>query len=173
MGFLSNRSSGDCPPIRSFHRDRHAGVIHRGEKMTSVLDPRVRVHYAGQQVAAVVAIPAQDAPARSNWQQDAACCGTDGSFFFPPERERESARTKRIAKAKAVCLQCPVVADCRAYAMQVGEPFGVWGGLSEEERGQPLDDGRKVAELDARSKPPARPRTSAISGVRQRSARAS
>ena len=52
MGFLSNRGSGDCPPIRSFHRVRHAGVIHRGEKMTSVLDPRVRVHYAGQQVAA-------------------------------------------------------------------------------------------------------------------------
>ena len=96
--------------------------------MTSVLDPRVRVHYAGQQAPPAVIEPVE-AQARWNWQQDAACRGTDGTFFFPPERERETARVKRVARAKAVCRECPVMADCRAYALQVGEPFGVWGGL--------------------------------------------
>ena len=157
--------------IRSFHHVRHAGVIHRGEKMTSVLDPRVRVHYAGQQAPPAVIEPVE-AQARWNWQQDAACRGTDGTFFFPPERERETARVKRVARAKAVCRECPVMTDCRAYALQVGEPFGVWGGLSEEERPQPADRDSKIAELDARSKVPAKRRSSRTAAQRQ-AARAS
>jgi len=36
--------------------------------------------------------------------------------------------------AKAVCAQCPVLAACRAHALAVQEPYGIWGGLSEEER---------------------------------------
>jgi WhiB family redox-sensing transcriptional regulator len=135
--------------------------------MTSVLDPRVRVHYAGQQAPAAVAVQPEEAPARWNWQQDAACRGTDGTFFFPPDRERESARTKRVARAKAVCRECPVIADCRAYALQVGEPFGVWGGLSEEERPQSADRDSKIAELDARSKVPPKRRIPRTAGQRQ------
>jgi hypothetical protein len=33
-----------------------------------------------------------------------------------------------------MCRQCPVVAQCRAHALAVGEPYGIWGGLSESER---------------------------------------
>jgi hypothetical protein len=69
-------------------------------------------------------------------------------------------------------MQCPVIADCRAYALQVGEPFGVWGGLCEEERPQPADRDSKIAELDARSKVPAKRRSSRTAGQRQ-AARAS
>jgi hypothetical protein len=64
------------------------------------------------------------------------------------------------------------MADCRAYALQVGEPFGVWGGLSEEERPQPADRDSKIAELDARSKVPAKRRSSRTAAQRQ-AARAS
>lgn len=120
--------------------------------MTSVLDPRVRVDNLGQQGSVAAADRPQDGALRSNWQQDAACRSTDASYFFPPDRERESARTKRIARAKTVCMQCPVLAECRAYALQVGEWYGVWGGLSEDERPQQEDQARKVSELDARSK---------------------
>ncbi len=133
--------------------------------MTSVLEPRVRIHTAARREAETTERPAEVKTARWNWQQDAACRGTDGTYFFPPERERETARFKRVARAKAVCMQCPVIADCRAYALQVGEPFGVWGGLCEEERDQPADRDRKVAELDARSKVPSKSR-----GPRQRPA---
>jgi len=140
--------------------------------MTPVLEQRVRVHHAVRPEAATATRPPEEGPARWNWQQDAACRGTDGSWFFPPERERESARNKRIARAKAVCVQCPVIADCRAYALQVGEPFGVWGGLGEDERPQSADRDAKVAELDARSKVPAKRRGSRAAGQRQ-AARAS
>jgi WhiB family redox-sensing transcriptional regulator len=137
--------------------------------MTSTLGPRV--HLAGS-TDTVDGRPPDAAPTRDDWQLDAACRETDGSWFFPPERERESARIKRIAKAKTVCRQCPVLADCRAYAVRVGEPFGVWGGLSEDERPQPDDQARKVSELDARSKV-TRTRRRTSPAVRQSSSRAS
>ncbi len=37
-------------------------------------------------------------------------------------------------RAKAVCQVCPVVVECRAYALQIREPYGIWGGLTESER---------------------------------------
>jgi WhiB family redox-sensing transcriptional regulator len=33
-----------------------------------------------------------------------------------------------------MCRRCPVMAQCRAHALEVGEPYGIWGGLSESER---------------------------------------
>ena len=48
------------------------------------------------------------------------------------------ARARREAQAKAVCFECPAMAACRAHALQVHEPYGIWGGLSEGERAQML-----------------------------------
>lgn len=31
-------------------------------------------------------------------------------------------------------MRCPVRAECAAHALQVREPYGVWGGLTEDER---------------------------------------
>lgn len=36
--------------------------------------------------------------------------------------------------AKAVCAMCPVIADCRAYALASRESWGVWGGMTAKER---------------------------------------
>ena len=69
------------------------------------------------------------------WQQNAACRGPLGAVFFPPpttERKRE--KLAREAKAKDICLSCPVLGACRDYAIDIREPHGVWGGLSEQER---------------------------------------
>lgn len=73
------------------------------------------------------------------WQSWAACKGVPTDWFFPPDREREKVRSSRIARAKSYCARCPVVSACRAYALQTYEPFGVWGGLSEEERAQVVE----------------------------------
>jgi hypothetical protein len=59
-------------------------------------------------------------------------------LFFHPERERGPARAVREARAKNVCRRCPVMAQCRDHALIVHEPYGVWGGLTEEERKQQL-----------------------------------
>lgn len=41
-----------------------------------------------------------------------------------------------IELAKSVCRRCPVQSECLARALETGEQFGVWGGMSEEERRQ-------------------------------------
>jgi WhiB family redox-sensing transcriptional regulator len=38
------------------------------------------------------------------------------------------------ARAKAVCARCPVAADCLAYAEKTHVQFGIWGGLTENDR---------------------------------------
>jgi WhiB family redox-sensing transcriptional regulator len=91
--------------------------------------PRAVVNGGGQ-----VEVPPLLGAAGREWQLWAACRGMDGSGFFHPDHESAKARAARIGRAKTVCTRCPVMAVCRAYALQVREPFGIWGGLSEEER---------------------------------------
>lgn len=76
---------------------------------------------------------------RWQWQLRAACRGLDSALFFHPDGERGPSRTQRENRAKAVCTGCPVVRQCRAHALVVGEPYGVWGGLSEHERARLTD----------------------------------
>lgn len=64
-----------------------------------------------------------------HWVEQAACLGVDPDLFFPERGDQLSG-----SKAREVCERCAVQRDCRDYALQVGEPFGIWGGLSEPER---------------------------------------
>ena len=69
-----------------------------------------------------------------NWQLQGLCRGVDSSMFFHPDGERGRARMQREQRAKEMCRRCPVIDECRTHALDVGEPYGVWGGLSESER---------------------------------------
>lgn len=69
-----------------------------------------------------------------SWQLQAACRDVSNAVFFHPENERGNARALREEQAKAVCRRCPVMTLCREYALNVAEPYGVWGGLGEHER---------------------------------------
>ena len=69
-----------------------------------------------------------------NWQELGACRGLQTSMFFHPDYERGPARERRESTAKAVCRACPVLEQCRTHALQVHEPYGIWGGLSAQER---------------------------------------
>ena len=68
------------------------------------------------------------------WQYAAACKGVDESVFFSPDAERGPSRRAREAAAKALCAVCPVSRECLEHALTVREPYGVWGGLSVNER---------------------------------------
>jgi WhiB family redox-sensing transcriptional regulator len=72
--------------------------------------------------------------AARQWQERGSCRTSDPGLFFGPENESDSRRKRRVAAAKAVCLGCPVLGLCRAYAVENGERYGVWGGMSEYER---------------------------------------
>jgi WhiB family redox-sensing transcriptional regulator len=69
------------------------------------------------------------------WRRHARCRGPAGADFYPPfagERKRE--RHAREQRAKAVCATCTVRSECLAQAVADGERYGVWGGLTFEER---------------------------------------
>ena len=68
------------------------------------------------------------------WQFQGLCRTTNPDIFFHPEGERGPSRHRREARAKAICEQCPVLRECREHALAVHEPYGVWGGMTEEER---------------------------------------
>ena len=78
------------------------------------------------------------------WQYEGACRGVDSAVFFHPEGERGPSREARDRSAKAICATCPVIRECAAHALAVREPYGVWGGLTEDDReaiyrGHPLE----------------------------------
>lgn len=66
------------------------------------------------------------------------CRGMDCAVFFHPHSERGEARAAREATAKALCARCPVRQRCREHALRAREPYGVWGGLSAEDRREVL-----------------------------------
>lgn len=68
------------------------------------------------------------------WQFEGACRTSSPEVFFHPEGERGPARRRRDARAKEVCGTCPVLAQCREHALAAREPYGVWGGMTEDER---------------------------------------
>jgi WhiB family redox-sensing transcriptional regulator len=61
------------------------------------------------------------------WQARGSCVGVDPDLFFPQ-------RGESVVEAKAICVGCPVRAECLAHALERNERFGIWGGLSERER---------------------------------------
>lgn len=64
------------------------------------------------------------------WHADAMCAQVDTELFFP---EKGSGHTT-VRDAKRVCASCDVRVECLEFALDNGERFGVWGGLSERER---------------------------------------
>lgn len=58
----------------------------------------------------------------------AECAGSD--IHHPPR----DAAPEVVEFAQAMCDACPVVAECREYAITAPQhPHGIWGGLTEEE----------------------------------------
>ena len=72
------------------------------------------------------------------WQFSSACKDLPSETFFHPDGERGPSRKNRIKNAKAICNQCPVIKECLKHALDIQEPFGIWGGTSEEERAELL-----------------------------------
>ena len=67
-----------------------------------------------------------------DWRRNAACLGVDSELFFPTG-DTEPAE-KQIHEAKQVCSRCVVKKQCLQWAIDNDQHYGVWGGLSENER---------------------------------------
>ncbi|MFF7946971.1 WhiB family transcriptional regulator [Streptomyces griseorubiginosus] len=59
-----------------------------------------------------------------------APCKDDPDAMFPGGNDYD------IEQAKAYCRMCPAIERCLQWALDTGEEYGVWGGLTEAERRQ-------------------------------------
>jgi WhiB family redox-sensing transcriptional regulator len=70
-----------------------------------------------------------------SWQESGACRDGVGADFYPPMHiERKHERQARERRAKSVCAACPVRVECLQHAIAVDERYGIWGGLTQDER---------------------------------------
>ncbi|GGK01230.1 hypothetical protein GCM10010123_34020 [Pilimelia anulata] len=98
------------------------------------------------------------------WRAAGACRRADPDLFFPAPNEPAVA-------ALAVCRACPVQGSCLAWALDVGDCHGVWGGTTPKERRamgviwpgrcRATDDGPPVRDLLLTLAPPPPARTPA------------
>jgi WhiB family redox-sensing transcriptional regulator len=66
------------------------------------------------------------------WRELGSCRALATSLFFPIGQTGEA--EVKIARAKKVCVTCPVREQCLEFAITTNQEYGVWGGHSEEER---------------------------------------
>lgn len=71
--------------------------------------------------------------AENDWRHESACAGRMDDLMWPAAEPGTKARARQAAPAKQLCATCPVKAECLAWAFE-REPWGVWGGLDEDER---------------------------------------
>lgn len=66
-----------------------------------------------------------------SWRDDALCFGKPNSIWFPNTNQYDG---ELVARAKEICSECVVSQECLVYALGNDERYGVWGGLTPEER---------------------------------------
>ena len=71
-------------------------------------------------------LPSNPAPP-DMWQDRSACFGIDPNVFFPVSEEE-------AGPALTYCRICRIREECLAWALKNGERYGVWGGLTEQQR---------------------------------------
>ena len=67
------------------------------------------------------------------WQAAAACRGMSIDLFYGADSLRGRSKRAHEVQAKFICASCPVTEQCLTWAIDVGEPEGIWGGLTVEE----------------------------------------
>ena len=63
----------------------------------------------------------------TEFRQHGVCAQTDPEAFYPADGQSATGAVR-------VCQACPVRAECLEYALRHDERFGVWGGMTEQQR---------------------------------------
>ena len=61
------------------------------------------------------------------WSAYGSCASEDPELFFPEPGADTS-------EARAICRSCPVRRMCLDYAIETHQKFGIWGGMTENQR---------------------------------------
>ena len=84
-----------------------------------------------------------------SWVEHAACARpeVDPDDFFAENNSDENRAIRAYGgfsaterRAKAVCARCPVRVKCLAYAMLKPRQPGIWGGATQRERAQAVEE---------------------------------
>ncbi|WP_235026838.1 WhiB family transcriptional regulator [Dietzia lutea] len=67
------------------------------------------------------------------WADQGKCIGR-ADLFYNSDDESKVRRRRKEKQAKRLCETCPVKSRCQQHAMENRELYGVWGGLSENDR---------------------------------------
>ena len=67
-----------------------------------------------------------------DWMDDAACIGSEVTFFEGEGRGRPKANY--LSAAQKICQGCPVRKDCLTFALDNKLGYGVWGGKTPAQR---------------------------------------
>jgi WhiB family transcriptional regulator, redox-sensing transcriptional regulator len=62
-----------------------------------------------------------------DWKTDALCGDLQSDMFFPED-------PAQAAPAIQICAGCPVRLQCRDYALRHSIVWGIWGGMTGEDR---------------------------------------
>lgn len=73
-----------------------------------------------------------------------ACRGKDPTLFVGPDGEDTKEREFREQEAKAICAGCPLIGECRTWAITNYE-VGIWGGLNDDQR-KSIRTGRRITD---------------------------
>ena len=66
------------------------------------------------------------------WLRDALCKGVHAHIWYPPLEAPNPGNYYTVGKM--VCARCPVWKECLASATKNNETWGMWGGLTPQER---------------------------------------
>lgn len=90
-------------------------------------------------------------PRTPDWRDNAECRRDE----YDPELWHPAGTTgpwiAQIADAKRVCFGCPVMQQCRQWALARPEESGIWGGTTEHERATWRRRMRRAAQAPART----------------------
>jgi len=70
-----------------------------------------------------------DLDRRDDWRDFASCRLEDPDDFFAEGRSSRA----QVRAAQAICHVCPVRQQCGEYAIEAGETWGIWGGMSQRQ----------------------------------------
>lgn len=71
---------------------------------------------------------------RPFWKARGLCLNVeDPDLFFGGDNKLPMAKDD-VDEARSWCVRCPVARDCLIYAFQNAERYGIWAGLTVEER---------------------------------------
>jgi WhiB family redox-sensing transcriptional regulator len=82
----------------------------------------------------------QQPEAPGEWADRAACKGAPSEWFFA---EGAGGGCAVYREARAICASCPVLVDCRVYAVRVQPEFGFQAGMTPDDR-ERVCEGRTV-----------------------------